>query len=205
MEKSKIICIVGEAATGKTTLELALSIQGFNRVISYTTRPMRSNEVNGCDYVFIDNDAFNKLCSENKLPEHTVYPRPDGSIWQYGLCIDALSETMDNVVVVNPHGLKQLKESDLKDRLIVILVKSSRATRITRYMNRENGDRVVIKANLEKRLADDDRDFADEYEILGEVPSTIVYNEGITFDEFNRDVLDTIKELKTQKNYLSEN
>ena len=180
MEKSKIICIVGEAATGKTTLELALSIQGFNRVISYTTRPMRSNEVNGCDYVFIDNDAFNKLCSENKLPEHTVYSRPDGSIWQYGLCIDALSKTMDNVVVVNPHGLKQLKESDLKDRLIV-------------------------KANLEKRLADDDRDFADEYEILGEVPSTIVYNEGITFDEFNRDVLDTIKELKTQKNYLSEN
>ncbi len=55
--KIKIVAIIGEAGSGKDTLLNALIESDLNnkyhRVVSYTTRKPRANEVNGKDYFFI--------------------------------------------------------------------------------------------------------------------------------------------------------
>jgi guanylate kinase len=166
----------------------------FNRMISDTTRPARSNEVNGVDYNFTNNANFDKKLANGGYYEHTVYVRPNGDKWQYGMSAGQVLADKVNLTVVNPHGAKQLKQSPIADKLKIVLIKSDRDVRIARYLARETGDETVIKANLEKRLADDDKDFmGKDAEILtGASKSIVYYNNGTNIEEYFNDLTSKI-------------
>ena len=53
-----IIVLVGRTASGKSTVAKELEKHGFERIITYTTREKRPNEVEDVDYHFIDNQKF---------------------------------------------------------------------------------------------------------------------------------------------------
>lgn len=166
----------------------------FNRMISDTTRPARSNEVNGVDYNFTNNANFDKKLANGGYYEHTIYVRPNGDKWQYGMSAGQVLADKVNLTVVNPHGAKQLKQSPIADKLKIVLIKSDRDVRIARYLARETGDETVIKANLEKRLADDDKDFmGKDAEILtGASKSIVYYNNGTNIEEYFNDLTSKI-------------
>lgn len=166
----------------------------FNRMISDTTRPARSNEVNGVDYNFTNNADFDKKLANGGYYEHTVYVRPNGDKWQYGMSAGQVLADKVNLTVVNPHGAKQLKQSPIADKLKIVLIKSDRDVRIARYLARETGDETVIKTNLEKRLADDDKDFmGKDAEILtGASKSIVYYNNGTNIEEYFNDLTSKI-------------
>lgn len=168
----------------------------FNRMISDTTRPVRSNEVNGVDYNFTNNADFDKKLANGGYYEHTVYVRPNGDKWQYGMSAGQVLVDKVNLTVVNPHGAKQLKQSPIADKLKIVLIKSDRDVRIARYLARETGDETVIKANLEKRLADDDKDFMgkDEEILTGASKSIVYYNNGTNIEEYFNDLTNKILE-----------
>ncbi len=168
----------------------------FNRMISDTTRPARSNEVNGVDYNFTNNADFDKKLANGGYYEHTVYVRPNGDKWQYGMSAGQVLVDKVNLTVVNPHGAKQLKQSPIADKLKIVLIKSDRDVRIARYLARETGDEIVIKANLEKRLADDDKDFMgkDEEILTGASKSIVYYNNGTNIEEYFNDLTNKILE-----------
>ena len=54
-EPIKIIALFGEAGVGKDALQnfILKKHPGYNKLISYTTRPKRDNETEGQDYYFI--------------------------------------------------------------------------------------------------------------------------------------------------------
>ena len=56
----KIIALIGKSGAGKDTLlkRVLAKHPEYNNLISYTTRPPRSNEVHGRDYYFIDVPTF---------------------------------------------------------------------------------------------------------------------------------------------------
>lgn len=166
----------------------------FNRMISDTTRPARSNEVNGVDYNFTNNAEFDKKLADGGYYEHTVYVRPNGDKWQYGMSAGQVLADKVNLTVVNPHGAKQLKQSPIADKLKIVLIKSDRNVRIARYLARETGDETVIKANLEKRLADDDKDFLgqDENILEGASKSIVYYNNGTNIENYFNDLTSKI-------------
>ena len=166
----------------------------FNRMISDTTRPARSNEVDGVDYNFTNNVDFDKKLANGGYYEHTVYVRPNGDKWQYGMSAGQVLADKVNLTVVNPHGAKQLKQSPIADKLKIVLIKSDRNVRIARYLARETGDETVIKANLEKRLADDDKDFLgqDENILEGASKSIVYYNNGTNIEEYFNDLTNKI-------------
>jgi guanylate kinase len=166
----------------------------FNRMISDTTRPARSNEVDGVDYNFTNNAEFDKKLADGGYYEHTVYVRPNGDKWQYGMSAGQVLADKVNLTVVNPHGAKQLKQSPIADKLKIVLIKSDRDVRIARYLARETGDETVIRANLEKRLADDDKDFmGKDAEILtGASKSIVYYNNGTNIEEYFNDLTSKI-------------
>ena len=98
-----ILCLIGKCATGKTTLELMLSQdKRFNRIISMTTREQRSNEVNGVDYIFLNDNEFDERLAKEKVYEQTSYI-VSGKTLRYALSSSSLSDDKVNIAVVNPH------------------------------------------------------------------------------------------------------
>lgn len=156
--KSKIVVLVGESCSGKDHIAKRLIYKyDWHFAISYTTRPKRENETDGVEYFFIDNVEFDEKFNKEELFEKTIYT-PDGQKWQYGLGRNSFIDDNINVVIVNPHGLKQLMESDIKDRLMVFKIKCNLEERIKRYLDR---DTVTdnIKVQMVDRILEDIKDF----------------------------------------------
>jgi guanylate kinase len=64
------IVLCGVSGVGKTTIAKELEKQGFQRTITYTTRPMRPGEMDGVDYHFISLDEFKKRIEDNFFLEY---------------------------------------------------------------------------------------------------------------------------------------
>lgn len=72
MKKGLIFVISAPAGTGKTTL-VRMLLEEFHHVIesvSFTTRPIRSNEVAGRDYNFITEEEFKEKITEGEFLEY---------------------------------------------------------------------------------------------------------------------------------------
>lgn len=71
----KSIVFYGPSGAGKSTLinMLLKDNPHFQLVASHTTRPKRSKEIDGIHYHFVDKDQFQKLISEKKFLEWTLF------------------------------------------------------------------------------------------------------------------------------------
>lgn len=100
-----MVCLVGESASGKSTVErLLVRDYGFQNIVSYTTRKPRKRERDGVDYHFVNDKTFKNMINNNRFAEYTNY-----NGWWYGIAIEDCKN--DRVVVVNPHGLRQMKNN----------------------------------------------------------------------------------------------
>jgi len=98
-----LIVLLGESASGKSTIERELSKKGLNRTISYTTRPIRKNEIDGVDYHYISDDEFLDNLANGFFAEYTKY-----NDWYYAI---AKEDCLDNSIsVVEPFGFRQLQK-----------------------------------------------------------------------------------------------
>jgi guanylate kinase len=122
-----MIVLVGESASGKSSIEKCLvEDYEYNKVVSYTTRQPRPNEVDGVDYHFISVEEFYDLKEQGFFAETAVYNN-----WNYGVAKEDCTD--DKVAVLTPHGLRQVSKIDginiisfyinvpRRDRLIKIL------------------------------------------------------------------------------------
>jgi len=111
--KPKLICIVGETASGKDSVTKAaiekMSNYEIRTVCSYADRPKRENETEGVEHYFISTEEFNKLKEERKddILAYTHIEK-DGVGYQYMALNDELEKS--HVYVIDPQGLKFLKE-----------------------------------------------------------------------------------------------
>ena len=72
-DKENIMVILSSpSGVGKTTLtkKIQQKYPNFKISVSHTTRPPRSNEVNGIDYHFVSHKKFKELINENKFYEY---------------------------------------------------------------------------------------------------------------------------------------
>lgn len=122
-----MIVLIGESASGKSSIEKYLVDNcGYNKIVSYTTRPPREGEVDGEDYHFITKSQFRRLKEQDFFAETAMY-----NDWYYGVAKRDCTD--DKVAVLTPHGLRQIskiKEINVtsfyinvprRDRLIKIL------------------------------------------------------------------------------------
>ena len=64
-----MVILSSPSGVGKTTLtkKIQQKYQSFKISVSHTTRPPRSNEVDGVDYNFVTIKKFEELISQNKF------------------------------------------------------------------------------------------------------------------------------------------
>ena len=66
-----MVILSSPSGAGKTTLVKKISLENnFQISISHTTRPPRTNEINGEDYFFINKDKFEVLIKKKKFLEY---------------------------------------------------------------------------------------------------------------------------------------
>lgn len=168
-----IIVLLGASGSGKSTIENELATHyGFEKIISYTTRPPRDGEINGKDYHFTNNETFNEMKEDGLFAEYDKYSQNR----LYGsLRMDYVSE--NRVVVITPYGLRQLKENCGAENVFSVLIEANLGTRIKRYINRCG----VNKFNFDDKneiAARVERDFGAFKGVEKEVDLVIHNNEG---------------------------
>ena len=150
-----IIVLLGASGSGKSTIENILSEKfGYEKIISYTTRPQRISETNGKDYYFITNEKFQESLKKGLFAEYDEYSQDRF----YGtLKSDYKKE--NKVVVLTPNGLRQLKKNCNKNEIYSVLINANLGTRVKRYIDRCGVDKFNFddKNEIAARV---ERDFA---------------------------------------------
>lgn len=158
-----LIAITGISGSGKDTLGKFLSEYGINKLVSYTTRPIRDGEIDGEDYHFINKDKYSKLNKANSV-------NYAGNFYSFSAeDIEKLSTPdVRKYSVVNKDGLDYFKKfiENPKDNLIHVHIKVSIDESVWRM--RERGDsedaiqsRVDYYNSKEKDLAKELENSAD--------------------------------------------
>ena len=110
-DKENIMVILSSpSGVGKTTLtkKIQQKYPNFKISVSHTTRPPRSNEVNGIDYHFVSHKKFKELINENKFYEHAkIFENYYGTLKKN---VDDAIISNDIIFDIDWQGTKQLSK-----------------------------------------------------------------------------------------------
>lgn len=147
------IFLIGPSASGKTTLQEELETRGFERIISYTTRPPREGEQDGVDYHFITDREFTDAFVGRELAAvrsyHTVF-----GVWRYAFAWSDLNRAVNSCAVIDPKGYSEIYNEVSNPFGIYMDIPAD--VRKARLLMR--GDHP---SEIDRRLEADAEDFAD--------------------------------------------
>lgn len=128
--RGKLYVLVGPSGSGKTTLAHKLREFGLTEIVSYTTRPPRSGEIEGKDYFFVDRDAFRTI----EMMETSEYENN-----LYGASAKLVLEKLVDgncFVIADINGAKQFKSKLGSIYVETICIWASKADVIERMQKR---------------------------------------------------------------------
>jgi guanylate kinase len=146
-----LLVLSSPSGAGKTTIARLLAERdpGLQLSVSVTTRPKREGEVEGRDYVFIDQRRFEEMVARGALLEHaTVFGNCYGTPRQ--LVDEALAAGRDVVGDLDWQGAQQLTKTVRGDLVSVFVLPPSRAALETRLRNRAQDSAAVVAARMAK-------------------------------------------------------
>ena len=153
-KKYQVIALMGKSGAGKDTMlnvTTQLHSDIFHPIINCTTRPIRSNEINGVNYHFISVAEFTLKVLDGSMLEATEFRD-----WFYGTPIDSLVEDKINIGVFNPTAIEALVE-DPRLNVLIVEIACTDKLRLQRSLEREeNPDCHEIC----RRFFADETDFA---------------------------------------------
>jgi guanylate kinase len=151
---AKLFVIAAPSGAGKTTLVKALLQRNPNLCfsISYTTRKMRSNEVDGRDYFFVNNEEFSRLDEEGELLESALVF--DNRYGTGRAQVEArLAEGRDVILEIDWQGARQVRQSK-PDCETVFILPPSLAELKRRLRDRRTDSDAVIARRLQDAIGD---------------------------------------------------
>ena len=163
MKKIKVIAIIGKAGSGKDTLMKSILKwePNIHEIVSFTSRPIRENEIDGVNYHFITPIEFRKRINDKQIFEYTVYNED----WYYGTGIESYKEDCINIGVFNPDGVRQLLLNPQVE-VTVFYTQANGKVRLIRQLNREYNPNVN---EIVRRYSTDEKDFSNldfDYTVL---------------------------------------
>ncbi len=164
--KSKNFCIVlsSPSGAGKTSISkrILLKDKSISLSISCTTRPKRKGELNKKDYIFINDQKFQKLIKQNKFLENAkVFGSHYGTLKK--TVDDFFKKNKDVLFDIDWQGYQQLKQSGLEVVGIFILPPSKKDL-VYRLKKRDRDTLQEMKKRMS--LAQDEISHFPEYDYV---------------------------------------
>ena len=160
-----MLVLSSPSGAGKTTIARALLAGDDNlrMSVSATTRPIRPGEVEGRDYVFVDQAAFADMVGRGALLEHATvfghcYGTPRAPVEQ------ALAAGRDVLFDVDWQGTQQLREAAPVDLVAVFILPPSHGELHRRLVARAQDPADVVQARMAK--AADEMSHWPEYDYI---------------------------------------
>lgn len=133
-----LYCVVGESGSGKDTIvNYMCNRYGYTKVISNTTRPMRTNDENDkLNHIFSNVEQYQKDKENNEVVAETFFN--DDYYW-------ATKTQVDNAdfYIIDMVGLKKIKETYKDKKIISIYVEVNEATRRLRMEDRGDSEEKI--------------------------------------------------------------
>ena len=144
-----IVILSSPSGAGKTTLVKLLSEKKrFKVSISHTTRQPRSNEINGKDYFFVDDNEFKTLIKKNQFLEYAkVFNN------YYGTTRKPVFENLDNgknvIFDIDWQGTKLIKSKNINYKILTFFVlPPSKEILFERLSNRDMKDKLIASERM---------------------------------------------------------
>lgn len=162
----KIFYIMGKSASGKDTIyEQVLRREELQlqRLVLYTTRPIRENEMEGVEYHFVGEEKLQEFLQAGKVIELREYHTMHG-IWKYFTVDD---EYMDldgkNYLAIGTlESYEKMKNYYGEARVVPLYIEVEDGRRLERALQRERGQSVPKYEEMCRRFLADQQDFSEE-------------------------------------------
>jgi len=180
-----VLIIMGKSGSGKDTTGKLLEDKGYERIVTHTSRPMRTGEQNGVSYVFHTQEEFDSLRGKGYFAESRDYDAQFGHC-SYGTSKESLVCSKPSYLIVTPSGYEALMASG-SENLIPIYIKASDdllRSRLEKRLENEVDDKVkaTLRAEISRRLDADYRDFADVDAASAGICTGGIYDDLITIN-----------------------
>ena len=161
-----IYCIMGKSSSGKDTIfKLLLERKDLelNRIVSYTTRPIRSIEKPGDEYNFVSIEEKDKLLESGKVIEIRKYDTVHGP-WFYFTVDDGLVDldNKDYLIIGTVESFVKIRDYYGKDKVLPIYIEVDDGVRLSRALEREMRQEHPKYEEMCRRFLADQKDFSEE-------------------------------------------
>lgn len=162
----KIFCLMGKSASGKDTIYnrlLRSETLHLRHVVPYTTRPVRSGEVDGETYFFCTDAEADELEKAGKIIELRSYHTVHG-IWRYftaddgQICLDA----DDYLMIGTLESYGKLRDYFGEEQVCPVYIWADDGVRLERALARERSQENPKYAEMCRRFLADEEDFSVE-------------------------------------------
>lgn len=148
-----MLVLSSPSGAGKTTISRALLERDKNLTmsVSVTTRPMRPGEIDGKDYHFIDDAAFQTMVAQRELLEHAhVFNRHYGT--PRAPVEEALARGIDVLFDIDWQGTQQLKQNEVTggDLVSVFILPPSIELLEDRLRRRAQDPEEIVRSRMAK-------------------------------------------------------
>ena len=144
--RGNLFIISAPSGTGKTTIlkRVIAQVEQLVFSVSHTTRPSRKDELEGCDYHFVDRQTFERMIGENAFLEwamvHDNY---------YGTAVGPVEEKLhdgfDVILDIDVQGAEIIRQKGRIDYIDVFIAPP---------------DTAELEARLRRRGTEDDQSIA---------------------------------------------
>jgi guanylate kinase len=159
-----IFCIMGKSATGKDTLFYSLKKKFEGQlmpIVTYTTRPKRTQETEGVEYHFITDEVLESFEEQGKIIERRTYDTIMGQ-WHYATIDDGQIDLNERsyLTIITLEAYTSFIQYFGKSNVVPLYIKVEEAERLRRAKDRERKQDNPQFEELNRRMKADRRDFS---------------------------------------------
>lgn len=161
-----IFYLMGKSASGKDTIYQKLLEKrdlDLQRIVLYTTRPIREGEAEGREYYFTDEQKLQTLQNEGRLIELRSYDTVHG-VWHYFTADDGQInlKSHDYLGIGTLESYQKMKEYFGQNTMVPLYIEVEDGERLSRALTREKMQKSPRYAELCRRFLADCEDFSEE-------------------------------------------
>lgn len=162
----KLVCLMGKSSSGKDTIYKKLLENEdirLNRIVPYTTRPIRAGEQDGIEYNFTDEVGYLEFMQTGKVIESREYHTCHG-VWKYFTVADKNVDlnSQSYIMIGTLEAYEKISRFYGKDKVLPVMIELDDGVRLQRALERERAQDSPRYEEMCRRFLADAEDFSKE-------------------------------------------